>query len=267
MRRHNKIQHVTIKMVNTDVVVLAVALFPELNLNVLWIDFGSGQNQSYFPVYAICNSLRAEKSKGLMFFHAFTGCDQTLFFANCRKKSMWNTWHNFDEVTETFVKLSFSLTIKAVTDAKPVVLEWFVVLMYDLMSNCLDVNSCCHDLFVKKGQVMEALPPTFATFLQHSFQAAYQAGHVWRQSLDQQQQLPSPEDWGWKMVEETYFPHWTDLAEAAIAIRELIKCRCNLDKGCSRRCKCFRVELKCTELCRCNGDCERLSVLLCFWWF
>ena len=49
-------------------------------------------------------------------------------FANCREKSMWNTWHNFDEVTETFVKLSSSPTIKAVTDAKPV-LEWFAVLM------------------------------------------------------------------------------------------------------------------------------------------
>ena len=96
---------------------------------------------------------------------------------------------------------------------------------------------------------MEALPPTFAALLQHSFHAAYQAGHVWRKSFTQQQQLPS-EDWGWKMVGETYFPHWTDFAEAAIAIRELIKYRCNPEKGCNRRCKCFRAELKCTQLCR-----------------
>ena len=60
------------------------------------------------------------------------------------------------------------------------------------------------------------------------------------------------------MVGETYFPHWTDLAEVAISIRELIKCGCNPEKGCSGRCKCFRAELKCTELCRCNGDCERV---------
>ena len=136
-------------------------------------------------------------------------------------------------------------------------LERFVILMYDRTSNCLDVNSCRCDLFVKKGRAMEALPPTFDALLQHSFHAAYQAGHFWRKSFTQQQQLPSPEDWGWKMVGEMYFPHWTDFAEAAIAIRELIKCRCNPEKGCNRRCKCFRAELKCTQLCRSNDDCER----------
>ena len=113
MRRHSGIQRVMIKTVDIDVVILAVALFPQLNLNKLWIDFGSSQNQSYFPVHAICNSLGAEKSKGLLFFHAFTGCDQTSFFANCRKKSTWSTWHNFDKVTESFVKLSSAPTIKA----------------------------------------------------------------------------------------------------------------------------------------------------------
>ena len=193
MRRHSGIQRVMIKTVDTDVVILAVALFPQLNLNELWIDFGSSQNQSYFPVHAICNSLGAEKSKGLLFFHAFTGCDQTSFFANCREKSTWSTWHNFDEVTESFVKLSSAPTIKAVTDAMPMP-ERFVVLMCDRTSNCLDVNSCRCDLVVKKGQAMEALPPTFSALLPHSFRIAYQAGHVCRQSLDQQQQLPSPED-------------------------------------------------------------------------
>ena len=256
MRRHSCIQRVMIKTVDTNVVALAVALFPKESLNELWIDFGSGQNQPYFPVHAICNSLGAEKSKGPLFFQIFTGCDQTSFFANCKKKSAWNTWRNFDEVTETFVKLSSSPTVKAVAGAMPM-LERFVILMYDRTNNCLDVNSCCCDLFVKKGRAMEALPPTFDAILQHSFHAAYQAGHVWRKSFTQQQQLPSPEDWGWKMVGETYFPHWTDFAEAAIAIRELIKCRCNPENGCNRRCKCFRAELKCTQLCRSNDDCER----------
>ena len=114
------------------------------------------------------------------------------------------------KVTETFVKLSSSPTITVVTDAV-FVLKRFFVLMYDRTSNCLDVNSCRRDLFVKKGRTMEALTPTFAALVQHSFRAAYQAGHVWRQSLNQQQQLPSLEDWGWEMVEETYFPHWTGI--------------------------------------------------------
>ena len=256
MRRHNSIEHVMIKTVDTDVVVLAVALFAELNIKELWIDFGSGQNQAYYPIHTIYNSLGPEKSKGLLFFHAFTGCDQTSFFANCRKKSAWSTWFNFDGVTETFIKLSSKPTITTVKEAMPM-LERFVVLMYDRSSNCIDVNSCRRNLFVKKGRGMEALPPTFAALLQHSYRAAYQAGYVWRQSLVGQQQLPPPEDWGWKIVEGTYLPHWTDLPEAAIAVRELIKCGFNSEKGCLGRCKCVRAELKCTELCRCNGNCER----------
>ena len=79
------------------------------------------------------------------------------------------------------------------SDAMPM-LERFVVLMYDRTNNCLDVNSCRRDLFVKKGRAMEALQPTFAALLQHSCRAVYQAGHVWAQSLVQQQQLPPPED-------------------------------------------------------------------------
>ena len=151
MRRQSSIQRVMIKMVDTDVVVLAVALFSELKLNKLWIDFGSGQNQSYFPVHAISNSLGAEKSKVLLMFHAFTRRDQTLFFASRRKINASSTWHNFDEVTETFVKLSSSPKIKAATDAMPV-LDRFVVLMYDRTSNCLDVNSCRRDLGLKRGK-------------------------------------------------------------------------------------------------------------------
>ena len=107
-------------------------------------------------------------------------------------------------------------------------LEQFVVLVYDQTSNSLDVNSCRRDLFVKKGRAMEVLPPTCAALPQPC--ASYQARYVWRQSLDQLQQLPSLEDWGWKMVGETYFLHWTDLAEVAIAIRELIKCNAYLRK-------------------------------------
>ena len=253
---NNGLQNVMIKTVDTDVVVLAVSMYAELNLKELWIEFCSGQNQVYYPIHILYNSLGPSKSRGLLFFHSLTGTDQTSYFANCRKKSAWTTWCNFDEVTETFIKLSFTPSLEDVKDAMPV-LERFVVLMYDKTSNCLDVNNCRRNLFVKKGRAMDALPPTSAALLQHSFRAAYQAGHVWRQSLIAQQQLPPPENWGWKKAGESYIPHWTDLGEAAIALRELTKCSCNPEKGCSGRCKCAKAELTCTELCKCNGDCER----------
>ena len=144
-------QRIMIKTVDTDVIVLAVALFSELNLQKLWIDFGSGQTQTCYPIHEICNCLGEESAKAMLFFHAFTGCDQTSFFANCKKKNAWSTWRNFANVTATFAKLSSDPTMQAVKDAMPM-LEHFVVLMYDRTSKCLDVKSCRRDLFVKKGR-------------------------------------------------------------------------------------------------------------------
>ena len=40
------------------------------------------------------------------------------------------------------------------------------------------------------------------------------------------------------MENSNLIPHWTDLPEATIAIRDLIKCSCKPEKGCRGRCKC-----------------------------
>ena len=42
------------------------------------------------------------------------------------------------------------------------------------------------------------------------------------------------------------------LPEASTASRELIHCGCK--KGCTGRCKCKKVALKCTALCQCSGE-------------
>ena len=62
------------------------------------------------------------------------------------------------------------------------------------------------------------------------------------------QTLPTPEDWGWKFKNNKLIPHWTDLPEAVVAIRDLIKCACKPEKGCRGRCKCVQSQLLCTEL-------------------
>ena len=83
MDKRNGSQRVMRKTVNTDIFVLAIALFPNLNQTELWIRFGSGQNQVHLPVNIICDALGIQKFKGLLFFHALTGCDQPSFFTNC----------------------------------------------------------------------------------------------------------------------------------------------------------------------------------------
>ena len=47
-----------------------------------------------------------EKSRALLFFHALSGCDNVSGFNGKGKKMLFQTWSNFPEATQTFMKLS-----------------------------------------------------------------------------------------------------------------------------------------------------------------
>jgi len=74
------------------------------------------------------------------------------------------------------------------------------------------------------------------------------------QSILANQTLPLPERWGWKMEKGKYCIDWTTLPEESQICKELVRCNCKREKGCSGRCKCVKVSLKFTELCKCGGD-------------
>ena len=71
------------------------------------------------------------------------------------------------------------------------------------------------------------------------------------------QSFPSAKDWAWKLENAKWVPFWTELPEASKSCQQLFKCKCNLYKGCSGRCKCLKANLKCTALCKCAGECEQ----------
>ena len=248
---------ITIRTVDTDVLVLAIATFSKLKIYVeeFWIDFGSGKNRRFYPIHAIFEDIGEEKAQGMPFFHAFTGCDQVSFLANITKSSAWKIWCSYDEITPYFKMLSQQPTILQVEDAGSA-LERFVVLLYQRTSNFLTTNECRRDLFCQ-GRSIDNIPPTSAALKMHTLRASYIAGHVWGQCTIANQVLPDPVDWGWKEVEGNFVPHWTYLPEASIGIRDLIRCSCKSDKGCRKRCKCVQSDLQCTELCQCKGQCDR----------
>ena len=184
-------------------------------------------------------------------FHVFTGCDTVSSFGGRGKKTAWDTWRIFDDVTKAFCALA--ATPDAIDDwMEP--LERFVVLLYDRTSSQESVNQARKQLFTQKGRAIDGLPPTQAALIQHIKRAAYQAGHCWGQMMVAAPELPSPGDWGWKRKETGGWEvHWTTLPEATQACRELLRCGCK--KGCSGKCKCFKAELNCTALCHCGGLC------------
>ena len=164
---------ILIKTVDKDVIVIATACFHKMSCAELWIAFGTGQHIRYLSIHDLATCMGPERSTALLFFHAFTGCDTVSCFLGHGKKTAWEVWKSFPEVTDTFVQLS-----KEPIDIDPLLaqLQRFVVLMYDRSSNKTSVNALRKHLFTKKGRPMEALPPTEAALLQHARRAVYQSG-------------------------------------------------------------------------------------------
>ena len=98
----NKI--IMIQASGTDVLVIAVSVLPirqVLGVEKLWVAFGQGQNVRWIPIHDISTSIGPEKSKGLLLFHAFTGCDVVSAFRG--KGSAWQTWNVCPEASTVFL--------------------------------------------------------------------------------------------------------------------------------------------------------------------
>ena len=215
------IKTVMISTSDTDVVVIAIGMFSQLLLDELWIAFGTGKHLRYIPIHQLAANLGEDKSKGLLFFHAFTGCDQVSAFAGIGKTTAWNTWENSPSITSMFTQLVFQPDLNII-ESSVSSLERFVCLMYSSTTSTTDVNKCRRELFVKKGRPLETLPPTKAALTQHILRAVYQSGHVWNQCLIATPTLPSPTAWGWfELATSGYAPVWSTLPELCKACRNL----------------------------------------------
>ena len=186
-------------------------------------------------------------------FHALTGCDTTSFFAGKGKKTFWQTWKVYPQLTDAL------LTIAAKPDQVPddvmKVIERFVVLAYDRTSNATSVNAARQRLFCKNSRLVENIPPTSDALRQHVLRVCYQASHVWSQALVKQPDLPDPHNWGWEKEANVWHPLWTLLGQAQDQCYELIHCGCT--KSCTGNCKCSKANLVCTALCKCDGKCYK----------
>lgn len=130
------------------------------------------------------------------------------------------------------------------------VLEAFVVKMYDPSCESRTVNEARLELFARKQREYDFIPPTREALIQHVKRAAYPAGHVWGQTIISNPQLPDPTEWGWIREGDSWVPLWSSLPPISSSCLELTKCGCR-GQCSSRRCKCYRLGLQCTDLCNC----------------
>ncbi len=248
---------VLIRTVDTDVVILAVAAAEHLQIDELWVAFGTGKNFRFLAAHEMAAALGPNKCRGLPFFHALTGCDNVSSFGGRGKKTAWETWKACDgvtNVTAAFCALAATPTPSIIDDYMDE-LERFVVLLYDRTSSYGHVNEARKHLFTQNGRSIDALPPTREALKQHIRRAAYQAGFCWGQMMVCRPELPSPSEWGWVHSDNGWDIHWTTLPEATEACRQLLRCGCK--KSCRGQCKCVKAALQCTALCYCGGECTR----------
>ena len=236
---------------DTDIIVIAISQMPSLKtigLEQMWIRFGKGEHTRWIPIHDLVSTLGPEKTNGMLFFHAFTGCDVVSGFNGKGKKTAWQTWNVFDDASATFAKLSQSPSEIEQSDLQ--VLEKYVVLMYDRSSATSSVDEARLDLFARKQRSYDMIPPTQSVLKEHAKRAAYQAGHIWGQCVIRQPELQCPSEWGWSKKGDDWEVVWTTLEPISKSCRELTKCGCKTD--CGGRCKCIKNGLCCTLLCSCH---------------
>jgi hypothetical protein len=133
-------------------------------------------------------------------------------------------------------------------------IERFVVLMYSKGCGIARVNDARRRLFTNGSRSLENLPPTQAALFQRVKRALLQASSYWDKATSVQQEIPDLSEWGWhKDGTSTWQPLWTTLTDASVACPILLHYACL--KVCQKRCKCKRAGVKCTALCKCEGEC------------
>lgn len=155
------------------------------------------------------------------------------------KKTAWQAWELFPDVTSVFKRLSNPDVCIAVVENEMAVLEEFTVSLYSKKLDTKCVNTARELLFSQFKRSIKNLPPTKNALVQHALRSAYQAGIIWGQTLNPLPDLPSPCLFGWEKESEGWKLMWTDLPEANKVYRELIKCNCKKKCG-GARCKCTK---------------------------
>ena len=63
---------------DTDIVVIEVSVLlqlQELGVETLWTASGNGVGMKWIPIHELLNAIGPARASGIVYFHAFTGCD------------------------------------------------------------------------------------------------------------------------------------------------------------------------------------------------
>ena len=123
-------------------------VFHDVNI---FVGFGHGKHFRHYSINKICHDLGKEISISLPFFHAFTGCDTTSQFLGKGKRSAWESWKSYPDVTEVFLfAFNNPFQLLQLQSFQMKLLERYVCVLYDKTTPLCSVNELRKELFCKK---------------------------------------------------------------------------------------------------------------------
>ena len=225
--------NIAIRATDTDIIIIATALFEDIGVQKLWINFGTQKRLRIIPIHHIFERLGSQRCKGLIFFHALTGADSTAGFVGFSKISAWNIWESNPEIfNEIFAKLSH-VTSDVLSEDNIIKIEHFVSLMY------------------KKSKVIQEAESINDTLTEKIKRCVYQSA-LWRQSLIKDPYMPVSTHWGWTINDNdgNIMINWSKLPDVVKGCwSTFVKCSCKTQ--CAGNCSCFSRQISCTTLCSC----------------
>ena len=138
-------REVTIRTVDTDVVVLAASVVIPLNISELWIAFGTGKTFRYTGAHKIAPNLGRCKAVALPLFHSLSGCDTVSSFTGRGKKTCWDMWKMFEPLTES--RLNLAAAPAQLHLAEMQTIQRFTVSLYNITYGLETVNEARKHMF------------------------------------------------------------------------------------------------------------------------
>ena len=108
--------------------------------------------------------------------------DTTPFMNSIAKRTAWNTWTAYPEVTTAFNIISSPILVTHVSEELFSLLERFVILCYNRTSQNVSIDTERMELFRDKKRQMCNIPPSNGALPQKEIRSLLQAGWDWGQS-------------------------------------------------------------------------------------
>ena len=211
----------------------------------------SSKKQERTWILQSLSEILGEKSKHLLFAHAFLGCDTTSHVYGYGKQQTLKMLEN-----EDFKKAAQVFTLRNVSkeEIHQATEECFLIL-YKAPPGVKTLDELRYIKFIEKVAVKgtavlpQTLPPTSNAARYHGCRVYFQV-MKWA-GFDGL----LPEEWGWKIKDNKLFPVVSDKPPAPQKLLEIIHCNC---KGqCNRnQCSCRKHGLYCSLAC---GKCKGVS--------